>query len=89
MPDCVDGRYSEAQERWGCAGLDKFVLVLINFFLILAVDKERESLGEIEVRDSIVTHEGLTTDDEFGGSERSVLTSAATFLISESGKVAA
>src|SRR5690606_490611 len=62
--------------RRGRAGTDQLVPVLVDLFLALAVDKERETLGECEVRATVVPHEGLTTDDEFGGSNWAVLASA-------------
>ena len=39
--------------RWGCPGADEFVPVLVNFFLVFAIDKERETFGEFEVRAAI------------------------------------
>src|SRR5689334_18307945 len=53
---------------------------LVNLLLVFAVDKEREPFGEFEVRAAIAAHEGLTTDDEFRGSDWAVLASASDVL---------
>src|SRR6185503_12672359 len=39
-----------------------------------------ETFGEFEVRAAIVAHEGLTTDNEFGGSDWAVLASPSDVL---------
>ena len=62
------------------AGADKFVPVLVHFFLVFAVDKQREAFGEFEVRAAVVTHEGLTPDDELGGRDGAILARTSDVL---------
>ena len=64
----------------GVARAGELVPVLVNLPLVLAIDEERETFGELEVGAPVVPHEGLTTDDELGGSDRAVLTLAGEVL---------
>src|SRR5581483_11566993 len=56
--------------------LHELVPVFIHFILIRAVHVERDSLREAEVRTSVVAHEELTTNDELGGVDGTVLARA-------------
>ena len=58
-------------------GLDQFVPILVDLGLVLAVNVERDAFGERKVRATVVAHEDLTTNDELGGGDRTVLAGAS------------
>lgn len=66
--------------RWSRAGTDQPVPVRVHLSLVFAVDKKREPLREFEVGAAVVTHKGLTADDEFGRSDWAILARAGNIL---------
>src|SRR6185369_10196280 len=76
LPGETEGVFDPTALRGLRSCLHELVPVFIHFILIRAVHVERDPLREAEVRTSVVAHEGLTTNDELGGADGTVLARA-------------
>src|SRR5262245_61283209 len=76
LPGETEGVFDPTALRGLRACLHELVPVFIHFILIHAVHVERDPLREAEVRTSVVAHEELTTNDELGRADGTVLARA-------------
>src|SRR5262245_47372534 len=76
LPGETEGVFDPTACRGRRSCLHELVPVFIHFILIITVHVERAPLREAEVRTSVVAHEELTTDDELGGADGTVLARA-------------
>src|SRR5215470_18084325 len=76
LPGETEGVFDPTALRGLRSCLHELVPVFIHFILIRAVHVERDPLREAEVRTSVVAHEELTTNDELGGADGTVLARA-------------
>src|SRR5262245_49744492 len=76
LPGETEGVFDPTAFRGVRSCLHELVPVFIHFILIRAVHVERDPLREAEVRTSVVAHEELTTNDELGGADGTILARA-------------
>lgn len=76
LPGETEGVFDPTACRGRRSCLHELVPVFIHFSLIRAVHVERDPLREAEVRTPVVAHEELTTNDELGGADGTVLARA-------------